>query len=218
LDNKTGSKKERIMRGGEEKIYTKNHLEYPPYFLIETQADIIKNVFNIVRLFTQKNPNLNDFFVPFPNPSPNGKKIAFKFREDISEELISAYLDNQEEKEKILQFFTEKEIPHEVIIYLYVPYIDDTESKPHYQRREYLRYTPSANIISRAPLYDPSQEVNYNMMLHMSIQFPNPVRTMTQLQDYLSKKGITNKEQTNKIVKDYKEYLKIKYRKNLINS
>jgi hypothetical protein len=217
LDKKTGKKKGG-MRGGEEKIYTTNYLSYPPYFLIETKADIMKNDFYIIRLLNQLNPNLNDFMVAIPNPSPNGKKIAFKFRDDISEKLISEYLDNQVEKVIILQFFTERKIPHEVIIYLYVPYIDDTESEPRYQMREYLRYTPSSNIINRAPPYDPSQEVNYNMMHHMSIQYPKPVRTMTQLQDYLSKKGITNKEQINKIVKDYKEYLKIKYRKNLINS
>lgn len=148
---------------------------------------------------------LYDYKRRMPLPSVDEKTLKFIFRKDISDEKIKAFLDNEEKKLEILEILEKKKIPYEVKIFLNIPYsVDDEQYKIDYDKNLYIEYTPSANLASAAPPYNPENNINYNLMNIMNI---NDVRTLEELKEYT--KGLSSNKKE-KIRGHYENYKKIK--------
>ena len=205
LSGKTGVKKGG-MRGGAKSIVING--ENQPKFRIITNADFRKvylfNPLNLV-LNQQKmsEKNLVDSTISMPFSSSDRKSISFIFRKDIDDEKIEAFLIDEEKKSEILRKLEELQIPYEVKIFLDIPYIFDGESTPRYEERLYLEYTPSANLASRAPPYNPANKKNYNKLNDMRSW--RKIKTLTQFNEYTKDLSPANKE---KLKKDYEEFIK----------
>ena len=147
--------------------------------------------------------NLVDSTISMPFSSSDRKSISFIFRKDIDDEKIEAFLIDEEKKSEILRKLEELQIPYEVKIFLDIPYIFDGESTPRYEERLYLEYTPSANLASRAPPYNPANKKNYNKLNDMRSW--RKIKTLTQFNEYTKDLSPANKE---KLKKDYEEFIK----------
>jgi len=205
LSGKTGVKKGG-MRGGAKSIVV--NMDYQPKFRIITNADFRKNyLFNTIDLVLnlQKTyeKNLGDRTKSIPTPSSDRKSISFIFRKDINDEKIEAFLNDEEKKSEILRKLEELKIPYEVKIFLDIPYIFDDESTPRYEERLYLVYTPSANLASTAPPYNPANNKNYNTLNKM--RGLHKIRTLNAFNKHTTDLSPENKE---KLKRNYEQFIK----------
>jgi hypothetical protein len=195
------------MRGGAKQIAIDPR--YQPKFRIITNADFRRVylfnpqnlVFNLQK--TDEHKNLLDYRKRLPEPSSDRKHISFIFKQDIDDKKIEAFLNDQEKKCEILEKLKELKIPYEVKIFLDIPYIFDGESKPRYEDNLYLVYTPSANLASTAPPYNPANNKNYNKLNTMRSLYR--IRNTTEFNKYTKDLSPENKE---KLKRHYEEFIK----------
>ena len=204
LSGKTGVKKGG-MRGGAKSIVV--NMDYQPKFRIITNADFRKNyLFNpidlVLNLQKTYEKNLGDRTKGIPTASSDRKRISFIFRKDINDEKIEAFLNDEEKKSEILRKLEELRIPYEVKIFLDIPYIFDDESTPRYEERLYLVYTPSANLASTAPPYNPANNKNYNRLNKM--RGWHKIRTLNEFNKHTTDLSPENKE---KLKRNYEQFI-----------
>ena len=133
------------MKGGTNQIFISKTKEYLPYFNITTTENInLKNfrpsnlVFNNKKYFNEN----NDCYLSNQKQShtlreeSNKKSIFFNFREDITEDILQNFLENN--KPKIIKKLKELGILGNVIIDLYVPYISDG-NVPNFKKINYIK-------------------------------------------------------------------------------
>jgi len=153
--NPVAKLKKIVMRGGTKQIwknYTGKYNGIWPKFTIETEEDLEKHesfspavlVYDSNSLKENVPHHLHTFNHQHPTALPKDRKkiIQFRFRNDITEDILQQFLERQ--KPKIISIFQKLEIQNNVIIYLDIPYFNDKdpEPKPAYERMEYLRYEP----------------------------------------------------------------------------
>ncbi len=204
LSGKKGVKKGG-MRGGAKNIVV--NMDYKPKFRIITNADFRrKYLFNplnlVLNLQKTCEKNLVDITKGIPTASSDRKSIFFIFRKDIDDEKIEAFLNDEEKKSEILRNLEELRIPYEVKIFLDIPYIFDGESTPRYEERLYLEYTPSANLASTAPPYNPANNKNYNRLNKMRSW--HKIKTLTEFNKYTTELSPENKE---KLKRNYEQFI-----------
>ena len=182
-------------------------MDYQPKFRIITNADFRKNyLFNpidlVLNLQKTYEKNLGDRTKGIPTASSDRKRISFIFRKDINDEKIEAFLNDEEKKSEILRKLEELRIPYEVKIFLDIPYIFDDESTPRYEERLYLVYTPSANLASTAPPYNPANNKNYNRLNKM--RGWHKIRTLNEFNKHTTDLSPENKE---KLKRNYEQFI-----------
>jgi len=200
LSGKSGSKKGG-MRGGTKQIF----IGIRPFLSIHTNADI-KKIFRgleplLLKVLFDMNEEkiLYDFTKKMPITSPDEKTLNFIFRTDINDKIIKAFLNDEQKKSEILRILEGLKIPYEVKILLNIPYLLDGKAK--FEENLYLVYTPSANLASAAPPYNPENEINYNTLERMKLSHIN---TLREFNNFTKQYSPQNKE---KLRKNYKNYI-----------
>ena len=177
-------------------------------FVIETVEDLRLKNFNPIDLVMDRNKleTTNHFLYDYKLGSPEGsqdrKRISFNFRKDITEEKLYEFLRDEQKKIKIIQKFVDLGISHEATIFLDIPYIYEGNDKPRVERVEYLKYFPPEHLASQ----EIPEPVDYVMMDDMRHGFSSTIRTKNDILEYFRIKRITNKQQQNKIIKNYEAF------------
>jgi hypothetical protein len=150
------------MKGGTKEIfknYRGNYYLMRPKIEIETEEekDLFKK-FDVVRLVADREKFKNEmknklerekfksFLFDIDKSPPflkrNSNILEFLFRNDITDDILQKFLEEQ--RPKIIKIFHDLEIQYDIKIYIDVPYVDDhnPESEPIYHRIEYLEYKP----------------------------------------------------------------------------
>ena len=146
------------MRGGTKKIYVSKDKNYFPYFEIKTTKNFTnekyknekyKNfspsnlVFNNKKYFNGNDDcylsNQESSHTITEDKQLHKKSIFFNFREDITEDILQHFLENN--KPKIIKKLKELGILGNVIIDLYVPYISDEyhQNIPNFKKIKYIK-------------------------------------------------------------------------------
>jgi hypothetical protein len=151
------------MKGGTKEIF-KNYIgKYTSMWakiVIETKEkkdlfkkfDVIRLVFDEEKFKKERNSKLEtEDFKSFlynlskstPELTRNSNIFDFRFRNDITYDILQNFLEEQ--RPKIIKIFEDLEIQYDIKIYIDVPYVDDRnpESEPTYERIEYLEYKPN---------------------------------------------------------------------------
>ena len=196
--NKKSKIKKVKMRGGTKQIwkdYTGMYNDMWPTFIIETDENLEKHEsFSPAVLVYDSNSmrqnvphHLHSFNYKHPTGLLKDKKklIEFRFRNDITEDILQQFLERQ--KPKIINIFQKLEIQNNIIIYLNIPYFNDEDEKPipRYERIEYLRYEPEDSdyfyVIDR--IHRPENIAYLNIALkHIGIK-----KCLTLFRTFLSK-------------------------------
>ena len=150
------------MKGGTKEIFKNYRGKYDsmwPKIVIETKEkkdlfkkfDVIRLVFDEEKFKKERNSKLEtEDFKSFlynlskstPELTRNSNIFDFRFRNDITYDILQNFLEEQ--RPKIIKIFEDLEIQYDIKIYIDVPYVDDhnSESEPIYHRIEYLEYKP----------------------------------------------------------------------------
>ena len=160
--NPVAKLKKSEMRGGTKEIFKNYRGKYyamQPKIEIETEEekDLFKK-FDVVRLVADREKFKNEmknklerekfksFLFDIDKSQPflkrNSNILEFLFRNDITDDILQKFLEEQ--RPKIIKIFKDLEIQYDIKIYIDVPYVDDhnLESEPIYHRIEYLEYKP----------------------------------------------------------------------------
>jgi hypothetical protein len=153
-----------VMRGGTKQIwknYTGKYNSMMPNFIIETDEDLEKyESFSPSVLVYDRNSfrqSVPHYLQTLNSKYPTGllkdrkKIIAFRFRNDITEDILQQFLERQ--RPKIIDIFQKLGIQNNVIIYLNIPYFNDEDEEPipKYEKIEYLRYEPEVDSSAHNP-------------------------------------------------------------------
>lgn len=151
------------MKGGTKEIFKNYRGKYDSMWakiVIETKEkkdlfkkfDVIRLVFDEEKFKKERNSKLEtEDFKSFlynlskstPELTRNSNIFDFRFRNDITYDILQNFLEEQ--RPKIIKIFEDLEIQYDIKIYIDVPYVDDRnpESEPTYERIEYLEYKPN---------------------------------------------------------------------------
>jgi hypothetical protein len=177
-----------------------------PQFVIVTVEDLYRKKFNPMDLLwdTSSKNNTSKYLFnlkySYPQGSTDKKSISFIFREDITKEILSNFLSDEQKKDKIKQKFQDLGIAHEATIFLDIPYIYEGKSEPIVERVEYLKYIPPEHLASQ----EIPEQVDYAEMYDMRNGLT--ITTKQGITEYFRRRGITNKKQQNKIIKNYEAF------------
>jgi hypothetical protein len=137
LKKKTIMKKIRMIGGSKE--FIKNNHEYRGLFLIKIDIPIRGTDFaNLLYLLIYESKLYQDIMVPYDK-----KSIEFPLNINITEEILSAFLNNQDNKNRIIDEMKKLRIREKIKIILQIPYMVD--DKPNYEEYLYMEYDPNTN-------------------------------------------------------------------------
>lgn len=178
LKKKTTMKKIRMIGGTKE--FIKNNHEHRGLFLIEIDEDITNNkdffqlLFNLI-----SESELSTYMLIHKDK----KTIEFNLNPDITEELLLAFLNNQDNKNKIIEKMKELRIRKKIIITLQIPYM--INSKVKYEVYPYMEYDPTTN--SNFPNNErsrPSQQQINNRKTNERNRFQNTTSSNNKISIY----------------------------------
>ena len=160
------------MRGGTKKIYVSENKEFLPYFEVKTTKNFTNFRLSNLVFNNKKYFNGNDDFYLSDQKQPhtlreesNKKSIFFNFREDITEDILKKFLE--ENKPKIIKKLEELRILGDVKIDLYVPYISDgyyRRNVPNFKKIKYVN--PRIVSVSEITPNDISNMVEHVLSLN----------------------------------------------------
>lgn len=137
LNKKTIMKKIGMIGGSKE--FIENNHEYRGLFLIKIDIPIRGTDFAKLLYELIYESNLyEDIIVLYDK-----KSIEFPLRINITEEILLAFLNNQDNKNRIIDEMKKLRIREKIKIILQIPYMVD--NKPNYEEYLYMEYDPNTN-------------------------------------------------------------------------